>query len=265
MKLFLFIFIIHEFWLPASLVLNVSMSLSNLLPPLASSWLSVLVSLVLVLLILVNSLVISVLLILVSTFLWAAFFRLPTSPHLPTANLTHLLFLYPCCCMNWCRLTLSFQMSPPLVVICDLSPLVPQFWFLVGHGHLTLSEIFFTNFVLPMQTVLQFEFFWFPFMNFICRKSWFNPSRKTSLVVILLYLSTFVDASLAKEYSLSAKTCTDSCLTWFSLCLTWFSLCNMIKAWLGAFTSTSRDAVSDYIQKYMVECLTIFWALNHIL
>ena len=42
-------------------------------------------------------------------------------------------------------------------VLFGQSPLVPQFWFLGGHGHLTLSEMSFANFVPPMEIVLQPE------------------------------------------------------------------------------------------------------------
>ena len=89
----LFIFIIHNSGLPVSLILNVGISLSTLLSPLASPYwplhgLSVLVSLVLVFQTLVVSLVFSVLLILVSTVLWTASFLVTHFCTSPTTNLT---------------------------------------------------------------------------------------------------------------------------------------------------------------------------------
>ena len=44
-------------------------------------------------------------------------------------------------------------------VLCNLFPLVPQFCFLGCYGHLNSIEISFTNFVLPVQIVLQPEMF----------------------------------------------------------------------------------------------------------
>ena len=44
-------------------------------------------------------------------------------------------------------------------ILCGLFPLVPQFCLLGRHGHLTLLEIFFANFILTMQIALQPEMF----------------------------------------------------------------------------------------------------------
>ena len=111
MKL-LFIFIIHEFGLPASSILNVGISLSNYSPNWLLHGFSVLVSLILVSLTLVASLVSSVLLILVSILLWAVSCWVTHFSTFPTVTPTHFLFLYLCCCINWSRLTLF--LFPPL-------------------------------------------------------------------------------------------------------------------------------------------------------
>ena len=74
------------------------------------------------------------------------------------------------------------------------------------HSHLTLTEISFTNFVLPMQIALQSEmFFVFSLMTFMHRKSWYNPSMKhPSSCNSTTALSTFANAPFTKAYSLSA-------------------------------------------------------------
>ena len=140
--------------LPASSILNVVISLSNLLPPNGFfHGFSVLVSLVV-------SFVFSVLLILVSTARCTASFQLTHFSPSPTVTLSCLWFLYLCYCIKLSRLSVLPNAHPLCdinifsEVSCDQSSLVPQFWIFGGHGDLTLSEIPFTNFVLSMQTVV---------------------------------------------------------------------------------------------------------------
>ena len=125
----------HKFGLPASSILNVGISLSNF-----PHWL-------------------------LHGSLDSFFFKWPTSPHLQQ-------WTSPVSGSFTCPIALAdldlqwFAKHPPCdirnifsKVLCDQSPLVPQFWFLGGHGHLTLSEISFANFVLAIQTVLQPKMF----------------------------------------------------------------------------------------------------------
>ena len=85
-------------------------------------------------------------------------------------------------------------------VLCDLLPLIPYFYLFSFHAHLTLIEISFSNFVLPMQIVLQPEMiFGFSLMTFMHRKSWYslqwkNPTSCASTTP----LPTFTNAWFAK-------------------------------------------------------------------
>ena len=103
----------------------------------------------------------------------------------PTVNLTCLWFLYLCYCINRSRLNVLPNVPPCdignifSVVLCDQSPLVPQFWFLSGHGHLTLTIMSFANFVLPILILLHPEMFLDVFMTFMHRKLWYNFSMKS--------------------------------------------------------------------------------------
>ena len=81
-------FMIHEFGLPVISTVNVGISLSNFLSPLASTWFECTSFPGSFLLTLVDSVIFSVLLILVSTVLWAVSFHVTHFSTSPTANLT---------------------------------------------------------------------------------------------------------------------------------------------------------------------------------
>ena len=127
-------------------------------PTYSSHWLlhglSVLVSMILVMLTLVASLVSSLLLLLVSV-LWTVSFHVTHSSTSPTVNLTCLWFPYLAVALTDVGLQCIAKCSPHDMInifseaLCDLFPSVLQFYLLCCHGHLTLIEISFSNFVLP--------------------------------------------------------------------------------------------------------------------
>ena len=186
--LFVFgIFIFYEFGLPGSSNLNVGISLSNILFPLASPWFECM------------SFPGSCLAYLGSQscffmccWYWYLLsfeqflFKWPTSPYLQ--QWTSPVSSFFTCSIALADLHLQCLAKCPShdrrnifsEVLCDQSPLVPQFWFLGGHGPMALSEISF-----PAWNVSGFSF-----MTVMHRKSWYNWLIKTPLVVILqlLYL-----------------------------------------------------------------------------
>ena len=82
--------------------------------------------------------------------------------------------------------------------------------------------------------------FGFSLMTFMGRKSWYNQSMKNPASCdSTTVLSTCVNASFAKEYSLSVLTCTNSVLT--SL-----ALHNMVKAWWGSLSSGNLTFCSNF-------------------